>query len=168
MSKRKFSANHRLSTDHSLRSTTSWAMHLSPRWTSNTSILQGRKDYWTGKPASWDILSRSCHFHYPIFLYIWEPYSAGSSHGLTLYIFSLSFRLSDKKFVFYFWLKGGNQLGVISEDLKNFLLFLLFGFSIVFFSCWFDFCQISWLYYEKTFIKAWIFWEAVLTFGAQS
>lgn len=121
-----------------------------------------------GRTTSWDILSRSCHFHYPIFLYIWEPYNTGSSHGLTLYIFSLSFHLSDKKFGFYFWLKCGNQLGVISEDLKNFLLFLLFGFFIVFFSCWFDFCQISWLYYEKTFIKAWIFWEAVLTFGAQS
>lgn len=44
VSRRKCSGNHRLSTDHRLRSTTSWAINLSPGWTSNTSILQGRKD----------------------------------------------------------------------------------------------------------------------------
>ena len=141
VSKRKCSANHKLSTNRSLRSPTSWATRLSPRWTNNTSIQQGRKGYSTGKPASWGTLSLLCRFPYPVFLENLTVQEAPMAF-LTPDIISLSFHLSDnKKLVFHFWLKGGNQLDVFSEDLKN-LIFCFLGFSSCFFPiCWFSFVR---------------------------
>lgn len=110
VSRRKCSANHRLSTDHRLRSTTSWAINLSPGWTCNTSILQGREDAWTGKPASWDTPSFSHHFHYPLFLYIQEPYNAGNSHGLLYILFLFPLFLPVRQQETCLFLTRGRQL----------------------------------------------------------
>lgn len=147
VSKRKCSGNHRLSTGHSSSCTASWAQYLSPVWTSNTSTLHGRKGYWN---------RQACLMGHtePVMSL---PLSNFPVACLTPYIFPLPFFLSgNKKLVCCFWLKGGNQLGSPMETSRTFFSFCFLGFSLGFFSvCWFDFCQISWLYCEKALNFLW-------------
>lgn len=131
VSRRKCSANHRLSTDHRLRSTTSWAINLSPGWTSNTSILQGREDTRTGKPASWDTPSFSHNFRYPLFLYIQEPYNAGNSHGLLYILFLFPLFLPVRQQETCLFLTRGWQLPECDPWRSQELSFLLLGFSLL-------------------------------------
>lgn len=109
VSRRKCSANHRLSTDHRLRSTTSWAINSSPGWTSSTSILQGRED--TGQASlphgthqASHIISITQFFCTSKNLTMQEAPMA----CFTSYFFLPSFCLSDNKKLIYFWLEGDN------------------------------------------------------------